>query len=98
MATTDADAKSTAIETHDTKLANEDSNELGNGSNKVSVEGQELNGSEETVDEGVLERGIEALEAKKTKWWAYLATRDFWFVLLLGYVFDSIATVNNGLN
>jgi solute carrier family 35 protein F1/2 len=98
MAITGADAKSTAIETHDTKLANEDSNELGNGSNEVSVEGQGLNGSEEAVDEGVLERGIEALEAKKTKWWAYLATRDFWFVLLLGYVFDSIAAFNNDLN
>jgi solute carrier family 35 protein F1/2 len=32
----------------------------------------------------VLQAGIEALERKKTAWWAYLATKDFWLVLAIG--------------
>lgn len=93
MAVTDTGAKPTAIETHDKKLANDESNNLGDGSHDVSVEERGASGSEESVDGIVLERGIEALESKKTKWWAYLTTRDFWFVLALGYVF-SMATVH----
>ena len=85
MATTDADAKTTVIETRDTKLANEEGNGQGGDSNEVSVEGRRPPGSDESVDGIVLGRAIEALESKKTKWWAYLATRDFWFVLALGY-------------
>lgn len=37
------------------------------------------------VDEAVLEQGIEALEQKGKKWYAYLMTRDFWLVLVIGY-------------
>jgi solute carrier family 35 protein F1/2 len=85
MASTGFDAKTTAIETHDRKLGNAESNDLGDGSNEVRVEGPGPGGSEDTVDELVLEQAIDALESKKTKWWAYLTTRDFWFVLLLGY-------------
>ena len=83
MASTDA--KTTAIETRDRKLDNDDSNELGNDSNEVSVDEPRAGGSEAAVDEVVLEQAIEALESKKTRWWAYMKTRDFWIVLLLGY-------------
>ncbi|KIN07945.1 hypothetical protein OIDMADRAFT_151871 [Oidiodendron maius Zn] len=95
MAVTDTGAKPTAIETHDKKLANDESNDLGDGSHDVSVEERGASGSEESVDEIVLERGIEALESKKTKWWAYLTTRDFWFVLALGQVLALCITATN---
>ena len=38
------------------------------------------------VDGEVLEQAIEALEGQKKAWYAYLLTRDFWLVLLIGYV------------
>lgn len=41
---------------------------------------------DEVVDEAVLEQGIHALEGKKKAWYAYLLTKDFWIVLLIGYV------------
>jgi solute carrier family 35 protein F1/2 len=85
MALADGDAKTTAIETHDRKLDGEENNGLGDGSNEVSVEEPIAGGSGEAVDEVALGRAIDALESKKTKWWAYMATRDFWIVLLLGY-------------
>lgn len=36
------------------------------------------------VDGEVLEHAIENLETKNQKWWAYLLTRDFWIILVLG--------------
>ena len=87
MAPTDGDAKTTAIETRDRKLDHDEGTDLGNGSNEVSVDEPRAGGSEEAVDAVVLEQAIDALESKKTKWWAYLTTRDFWIVLLLGYAF-----------
>jgi len=58
----------------------------GNGSGSVEMTGQRVvtNGGE--VDPEVLEHAIQALENKKTTWWAYLTTKDFWLVLLIGYV------------
>ena len=38
----------------------------------------------DAVDGEVLEHAIEALEGKKKAWYAYLLTRDFWLVLILG--------------
>lgn len=43
-------------------------------------------GEEEEVDAVVLEQGIQALENKGRKWYAYLLTKDFWIVLAIGYV------------
>ena len=40
---------------------------------------------EDDVDPEVLQHAIEALE-KKTAWYAYLTTWDFWLVLLIGFV------------
>lgn len=86
MASTGDDMKSAAIETHDTQLGNERAN-LGDGSNEVSSGEPRATDSEDTIDPAALGQALDALEAKKTKWWAYLATRDFWIVLLIGYVF-----------
>lgn len=92
MASTDTDMK-TAIETQDHSLGNEASlrssgrlegNEHGNDSNGVSDSELRPAGGEGAVDGVVLEQAIETLEAKKTTWWAYLATKEFWLVLLIG--------------
>lgn len=87
MASTGGDMKPAAIETHDGKLGNDERNDLREGSNELSSEEPRATGSEEAIDGVALERAIDALESRKTKWWAYLATRDFWIVLLIGYVF-----------
>ena len=57
----------------------------GNGSGSVELTPQRV-ASDEDVDPEVLEHAIQALENKKTAWWAYLTTKDFWLVLLIGYV------------
>ncbi|POS86384.1 hypothetical protein EPUL_004613, partial [Erysiphe pulchra] len=36
----------------------------------------------------IVERGLEALGNTKTRWYAYLAARDFWLVLALGLLVD----------
>ena len=40
--------------------------------------------SDDTIDPEVLGDALHALENKKTVWYAYLTTKDFWIVLLLG--------------
>ena len=39
---------------------------------------------EDEVDPVVLNHAIEALEKRRTAWYAYLLTRDFWLVLVIG--------------
>jgi solute carrier family 35 protein F1/2 len=39
---------------------------------------------EETVNEAVLEQGIQALEGKRKAWYTYLTTKDFWIVVIIG--------------
>jgi hypothetical protein len=104
MASTAPDTK-TAIETHDRALGNDQSykssdglkgNELGHGSNEVSDEELRTAEGQETIDGLVLEQAIEAIESKKSKWWAYLTTREFWIVLFLGY--DSLSLSSPLLN
>jgi solute carrier family 35 protein F1/2 len=57
----------------------------GNGSGSLEMTGQrDVTNSNEEVDPEVLEHAIQALENKKTAWWAYLTTKDFWLVLLIG--------------
>jgi solute carrier family 35 protein F1/2 len=60
------------------------------GSDGMEMAGQRGVMNVDEVDPEVLEHAIEALENKKTAWWAYLTTRDFWLVLLIGYVFPSL--------
>lgn len=50
----------------------------------LGVNGDRVAGNQ--VDGEILEHAIENLEAKKKVWWAYLLTRDFWIIILLGYV------------
>jgi hypothetical protein len=100
MASTATDTKP-AIETQDRALGNDESykssddlngNGLGHGSSEVSDEELRTAEGQETVDGLVLEQAIEAIESKKSKWWAYLTTREFWIVLLLGCVFLSLSS------
>ncbi len=37
-----------------------------------------------------LNDAVETLELKNTKWWAYFQTKDFWIVLVLGYVLHDV--------
>jgi solute carrier family 35, member F1/2 len=59
------------------------------GSDGIEIAGQRVGTNTDEVDPEVLEHAIQALENKKTAWWAYLTTRDFWLVLLIGYVSPS---------
>ncbi len=65
----------------------------GDGSGSLAMVNEQRVGEGDEVDPEVLQHAIEVLEKKKTAWYAYLTTLDFWFVLLLGYVcvllFDS---------
>ncbi|TEY65665.1 hypothetical protein BOTCAL_0137g00010 [Botryotinia calthae] len=47
------------------------------------------------VDGEVLEHAIETLETKNNKWWAYLLTRDFWIILVLGQILSLCITATN---
>lgn len=92
MASTATDARTTAVETHDHTTdefygkSNDGADGIGHeNGNGVSVEEVRAAGGEEAVDGVVLEQAIETLESKKTTWWAYLATKEFWLVLLIGY-------------
>ena len=42
--------------------------------------------SDDSVDPDAVGDALNALENKKTVWYAYLTTRDFWIVLAIGYV------------
>lgn len=61
----------------------------GSGAHGTAVHGVMRHlGDEEVVDEAVLEQGIHAIEGRQKKWYTYLTTRDFWVVLVIGYVFS----------
>lgn len=54
---------------------------------RKSADVHELDGrahSDESANPHVLEHGIATLESKKTVWYAYLTTKDFWIVLAIG--------------
>lgn len=94
MASKDFGSKTTAVETFEARGVNgesyrkssdglEGSGEASGGMEMVGE--RQVNGDE--VDPEVLEHAIAVLETKNNKWYAYLTTRDFWFVLVLGYIF-----------
>lgn len=65
-----------------------------NGSGSVEMTAQRVaTNNGEDVDPEVLEQAIQALESKKKAWWAYLTTREFWMVLLLGLVSFLLAMI-----
>jgi hypothetical protein len=76
------DAKTSAIETHDNRMG-ENYRKTGDDS------GMEMNYEQTHIaaaenEREVLEHAILALEQKKTTWYAYFTTVDFWIVLALG--------------
>jgi solute carrier family 35 protein F1/2 len=90
MASKNSETKTTAVETH--AIGNGESYRKSNGlegnaeNGDYMTAGRRVNSRGEEVDGEVLEHAIEALEKKKTAWYAYLLTKDFWLVLLIGYV------------
>lgn len=57
---------------------------------EMRAESQDGTAEDGDVPPEVLYQGIEALEGKGKVWYAYLMTRDFWLVLVIGYVLHSI--------
>lgn len=98
MADKTAGTLTTAVEAYDRPLGNSYrksgdgfyGNELGGGAVEINGDGgvRAVNG-EDAVDEVVLEQALQALETKKTSWYAYLTTKDFWLVLAIGYVLSA---------
>jgi hypothetical protein len=92
MASKATGVKTSAVETHERHVGDsyKSSDGLkgnGDGSGSIEMVGERgVNGDGDEVDPEVLEHAIEALEKKKTAWYAYLTTRDFWIVLMIGYV------------
>jgi hypothetical protein len=92
MASKATGVKTSALETHERHVGDsyKSSDGLegnGDGSGSIEMVGEiGVNGNGDEVDPEVLEHAIEALEKKKTAWYAYLTTRDFWIVLMIGYV------------
>lgn len=86
MATKNLGMGVTAVESHQKDFT-------GEGDGLDSPHGMEMGsqsrGEDENVNPEVLEHGIDALEGQKKAWYTYLTTKDFWIVLLLGYVFGS---------
>jgi len=86
------DGKTTAVETH----IGEGYRKSGDGVDGVEGPGMEMNNTgEEAVDAEALEHAIEALEKKKSAWYAYLTTVDFWIVLALGQILALCITATN---
>jgi hypothetical protein len=92
MASKATEVKTSAVETHERHVGDsyKSSDGLegnGDGSGSIEMVGERgVNGVGDEVDPEALEHAIEALEKKKTAWYAYLTTRDFWIVLMIGYV------------
>ncbi|RDW66708.1 DUF914-domain-containing protein [Coleophoma crateriformis] len=98
MATkTVAGAKTSAIETQETPIESyykPQEGAEGSGSIELNPGHRSVHG-EESVDPEILEHAIEALEGKKSSWYAYLLTRDFWIVLVIGQVLALCITATN---
>lgn len=100
MADKNVETKTTAIETQrDVGNGNGESYKGSDGLKGVGEESgsMEMHAQvgEDGVDPEVLEHAIEALEGKKKAWYAYLLTRDFWLVLLIGQVLALCITATN---
>ncbi len=100
MASKGADIKTSAVETQTTAMRNGasygKSDEYfgitgpGSGSgNGVGVaEINEMDMAEPGPSSVELAAALQKIEGRKTKWYAYLMTKDFWIVIILGYVFS----------
>ena len=101
MASKTTEVKTSAVETHERHVGDsyKSSDGLegnGDGSGSIEMVGERgVIGDGNEVDPEVLEHAIEALEKKKTAWYAYLTTRDFWVVLMIGYVFQLTINIHS---
>jgi solute carrier family 35 protein F1/2 len=101
MASKGAEIKTSAIETHTTAIGNgasygKSTDDFGvTGSRSGSGNGvgvEEINEMDMAgpVPSGVeLATALQKIEGRKTQWYAYLTTKDFWIVIILGYVLSS---------
>lgn len=87
------DGKTSAIETQERQVGN-GYRKSGDGIDGIDSNVAELNGAQ-PIDAEVLEHALETLEKKKTAWYAYLTTADFWIVLALGQVLALCITATN---
>jgi solute carrier family 35, member F1/2 len=104
MASKGAKIKTSAIETHTTAIgnsssyrkSNDDFGVTGSGfgsGNGVGVEEiNEMDMAESVPSRIELATALQKIEGRKTKWYAYLTTKDFWIVIILGYVISPDAT------
>jgi hypothetical protein len=75
-------------------MASNDETETGAIASKdeTSIGAIEAEVGSDHAEEGTLARVFEELDVKsKEKWYAYFLTRDFYLVLLLGYLLQTIA-------
>lgn len=98
MASRDTETKTSAIETHAVGTVNGSSYRKSTDDFGVTTEVNNGAGHEvEVTDAGVtredLATAIQVIEAKKHRWYAYFTTKDFWAVLVLGYVLQLISNI-----
>ena len=80
-------AKATGVEAHahtvgESYKAADEGHVVSDGSNSMEMRGDR--GGDDYADADVVAAGIEALEKKRTHWYSYVMTRDFWIVLIIG--------------
>ncbi|EPQ61852.1 Bgt-5423 [Blumeria graminis f. sp. tritici] len=54
-----------------------------------------ITNNEPQANTEIVQRGLEVIESKKSAWYTYLMTRDFWTVLILGQVLALCITATN---
>lgn len=101
MASKGAEMKTTAVETHTTAIShgagyrksNDDfgvtGSRSGSGNGVDVVEINEMDMAEPAPSRVELASAFQKIEGRKTKWYAYLTTKDFWIVVVIGYVLCS---------
>lgn len=77
------DGKTTAIETHENQLGESYRKNAEDTGMEMSDE-LPVSRDVDMNENEVLEHAISNLEKKKTTWYAYFTTLDFWLVLALG--------------
>lgn len=89
MASKGAEIKTSAVETHTTVIGNGASYRKSTDDFGISGWGSGPGNGivvEDAASPTELAIALEKLEGKKIKWYAYLTTKDFWIVIILGYV------------
>lgn len=98
MASRGNEIKTSATETHTTAISagsgnrksnddfgiNESGSGLGNGVGVGEINEMDMAGPVPSRVE--LATALQMIEGRKTKWYAYLTTKDFWIVIIIGHV------------